>query len=76
MQFLITRNIEAKSEGEGLYQAKYELGESYYQTKNRRNHIGFTGNCKCSRMIIRKMQQIRVAQIYIAQGNLRKLKNI
>lgn len=55
--------------GEGLYQAQYELGESYYQTKN-------TAKALTSLILVANSQndyqedaQTRVAQIYIAQDN-------
>jgi hypothetical protein len=32
--FLLRKYLTQNPTGEGLYQAKYELGESYYQTNN------------------------------------------
>jgi len=60
--------------GEGLYQAKYELGESYYQNSNPTKAL----------LVLQEVAEVqndyqddaatRVAQIYIAQGNSSEAK--
>lgn len=55
--------------GEGLYQAKYELGESYYQTNNTTKALLVLQEVANVQNDYQDDAQTRLAQIYIAQGN-------
>ncbi|MBW7674790.1 tetratricopeptide repeat protein [Chryseobacterium chendengshani] len=60
--------------GEGLYQAKYELGESYYQTNNPTKALLVLEEIANVQNDYQDDAQTRVAQIYIAQGNSAEAK--
>ena len=60
--------------GEGLYQAKYELGESYYQTNNPTKALLVLQEIANVQNDYQDDAQTRVAQIYIAQGNTAEAK--
>ncbi|MDF2552323.1 MAG: hypothetical protein K0R77_1598 [Chryseobacterium sp.] len=60
--------------GEGLYQAKYELGESYYQTNNPTKALLVLQEIANVQNDYQDDAQTRVAQIYIAQGNSAEAK--
>lgn len=55
--------------GEGLYQAKYELGESYYQTNNSTKALLVLQEVANVQNDYQDDAQTRLAQIFIAQGN-------
>jgi len=55
--------------GEGLYQAKYELGESYYQTNNPTKALLVLQEIANIQNDYQDDAATRVSQIYIAQGN-------
>lgn len=54
--------------GEGLYQAKYELGESYYQTKSATKALLVLQEVAGVQNDYQDDAQTRLAQIYLAQG--------
>jgi tetratricopeptide (TPR) repeat protein len=60
--------------GESLYQAKYELGESYYQTKNSTRALLVLQEVGNVQNDYQDDAQTRVAQIYLAQGNISDAK--
>ena len=55
--------------GDGLYQAQYELGESYWQTKNTTKALLVLQEVAAVQNDYQEDAQTRLAQIYIAQGN-------
>lgn len=55
--------------GEGLYQAKYELGESYYQTNNTTKSLLVLQEIADVQNDYQDDAQTRLVQIYITQGN-------
>ena len=60
--------------GEGLYQAKYELGESYYQTNNPTKALLVLQEIANVQNDYQDDAATRVSQIYIAQGNSAEAK--
>ncbi|AZA84173.1 hypothetical protein C1637_16950 [Chryseobacterium lactis] len=60
--------------GEGLYQAKYELGESYYQTNNSTKALLVLQEVAGIQNDYQDDAQTRLAQIFIAQGNTTEAK--
>ncbi len=60
--------------GEGLYQAKYELGESYYQTNNSTKALLVLQEIANLQNDYQDDAATRVSQIYIAQGNSAEAK--
>jgi len=60
--------------GEGLYQAKYELGESYYQTNNPTKALLVLQEVADVQNDYQDDAATRVSQIYIAQGNSAEAK--
>ena len=60
--------------GEGLYQAKYELGESYYQTNNPTKALLVLQEIANIQNDYQDDAATRVSQIYIAQGNSAEAK--
>lgn len=60
--------------GEGLYQAKYELGESYYQTNNPTKALLVLQEITNIQNDYQDDAATRVSQIYIAQGNSSEAK--
>lgn len=55
--------------GEGLYQAQYELGESYFQTKNTAKALIILKEVADVQNDYQEDAQTRLAQIYIEQNN-------
>ena len=55
--------------GEGLFQAQYELGESYFQTKNTTKALLVMQSVAEIQNDYQQDAQTRLAQIYLAQGN-------
>ena len=60
--------------GEGLYQAQYELGESYYQTQNAQKALLILDEVAAVQNDYQEDAQTRIAQIYIAQNEPSKAK--
>lgn len=60
--------------GEGLYQAKYELGESYYQTNNSTKALLVLQEVAGIQNDYQDDAKTRLAQIFIAQGNTAEAK--
>ncbi|UOE39140.1 tetratricopeptide repeat protein [Chryseobacterium oryzae] len=60
--------------GDGLYQAKYELGESYYQTNNPTKALLVLQEIANIQNDYQDDAATRVAQIYISQGNSAEAK--
>nr|WP_315033030.1 tetratricopeptide repeat protein [uncultured Chryseobacterium sp.] len=60
--------------GEGLYQAKYELGESYYQTNNSTKALLVLQEVAGIQNDYQDDAQTRLAQIFLAQGNTSEAK--
>ncbi|WP_312089963.1 tetratricopeptide repeat protein [Chryseobacterium sp.] len=60
--------------GDGLYQAKYELGESYYQTNNPTKALLVLQEIANIQNDYQDDAATRVAQIYISQGNSSEAK--
>lgn len=60
--------------GEGLYQAQYELGESYYQTQNPTKALLVLQDVANVQNDYQQDAQTRIAQIFIAQGNTAEAK--
>lgn len=54
--------------GSNFYQAQYELGESYYQTKNLNKALLILQNVADFQNDYQQDSQVRLAQIYINQG--------
>jgi len=61
--------------GDGFYQAQYELGESYYQTKNTTKALLVLKEVADTQNDYQEDAQTRVAQIYLNQGNSGEAKN-
>ncbi|MBU8882418.1 tetratricopeptide repeat protein [Kaistella sp. DKR-2] len=60
--------------GDGLYQAQYELGESYYQTKNSAKSLLVLQEVANVQNDYQEDAQTRVAQIYLDQNNTNEAK--
>ncbi|MDO5615099.1 MAG: tetratricopeptide repeat protein [Cruoricaptor ignavus] len=60
--------------GEGLYQAQYELGESYFQTKNPTKSLLVLQEVASVQNDYQQDAQTRLAQIYLQQGNTTEAK--
>ena len=60
--------------GDGLYQAQYELGESYYQTGNSTKALLVLQEVASVQNDYQEDAQTRVAQIYLDQGNSSEAK--
>ena len=61
--------ISQNPTGEGLYQAQYELGESYYQTKNSTKALLTLQSIADIPNDYQDDAQTRIVQIYLAQNN-------
>lgn len=61
--------------GDGLYQAQYELGESYYQTKNSTKALLVLQEVAAVQNDYQEDAQTRMAQIFLAQGKNEEAKN-
>lgn len=66
---LYEKYLTKKPTGDGLYQAQYELGESYYQTKNTAKALVVLQGVANVQNDYQEDAQTRVAQIYLAQDN-------
>ena len=60
--------------GEGLYQAQYELGESYFQTGNPTKALLVLQDVASVQNDYQEDAQTRISQIYLAQGNTAEAK--
>lgn len=60
--------------GEGLYQAQYELGESYFQTGNPTKSLLVLQDVASVQNDYQEDAQTRISQIYISQGNTSEAK--
>lgn len=60
--------------GDGLYQAQYELGESYYQTKNSAKALLVLQEVAHVQNDYQEDAQTRIAQIYLDQNNTAEAK--
>ncbi|MBH1959517.1 MAG: tetratricopeptide repeat protein [Flavobacteriia bacterium] len=60
--------------GDGLYQAQYELGESYYQTANSTKALLVLQEVANVQNDYQEDAQTRIAQIYLDQGNSSEAK--
>ncbi len=60
--------------GDGRYQAQYELGESYFQTKNSDKALIVLQELATVQNDYQQDAQTRIAQIYIAQDNTAEAK--
>ncbi|MHA7610701.1 tetratricopeptide repeat protein [Elizabethkingia meningoseptica] len=60
--------------GGKLYQAQYELGESYYQTKNTTKAVLILTEVANAQNDYQEDAQVRLAQLYIAQNNSSEAK--
>lgn len=66
--------LAKKPTGEGLYQAQYELGESYYQTKNTAKALLILKEVADVQNDYQEDAATRLAQIYLAQNNTAEAK--
>ncbi|WOC51152.1 hypothetical protein BPO_0505 [Bergeyella porcorum] len=66
---LYEKYLSQNPTGEGLYQAQYELGESYYQTKNNAKALLVLQEVAAVANDYQEEAQTRMAQIYLAQGD-------
>jgi len=60
--------------GDKLYQAQYELGESYYQTKNIIKAKLLLSEVATTKNDYKQEAQVRLAQIYLSQNNIEQAK--
>jgi len=60
--------------GEKLYQAQYELGESYYQTKNTVKAMLLLSEVATTQNDYKQDSQVRLSQIYLSQKNVEGAK--
>ena len=60
--------------GEGLYQAQYELGESYFQTQNSTKALLILQEVANVQNDYQEDAQTRIAQIYLSQNNYSEAK--
>ncbi len=60
--------------GEGLYQAQYELGESYFQTQNLTKSLLVLQEVAQVQNDYQEDAQTRITQIYLAQNNSKEAK--
>jgi tetratricopeptide (TPR) repeat protein len=60
--------------GEGLYQAQYELGESYFQTQNSTKALLVLQEVAQVQNDYQEDAQTRITQIYLAQNNTNEAK--
>lgn len=71
---LYEKYLMQNPQGEGLYQAQYELGESYYQTKNSTKALLVLQEVAAVQNDYQEDAQTRLAQIYLAQNNHQEAK--
>lgn len=67
---LFEKYLSQNPTGEGLYQAKYELGESLYQTQETAKSLLVLQEVAQIQNDYQEDAQTRVAQIYLAQNNI------
>lgn len=73
---LYEKYLSQNPTGEGLYQAQYELGESYFQTKNTTKALLILQDVASVQNDYQQDAQTRIAQIYLSQGNTNEAKRI
>ena len=66
---LLEKYLTQNPTGEGLYQAQYELGESYFQTQNPTKALLVLQEVANVQNDYQEDAQTRIAQIYLAQNN-------
>ncbi|MBW8361244.1 MAG: tetratricopeptide repeat protein [Kaistella sp.] len=66
---LFEKYLTQNPTGEGLYQAKYELGESYYQTQNSTKALLVLQEVASVQNDYQEEAQTRLAQIYLSLNN-------
>ncbi|TXF78946.1 tetratricopeptide repeat protein [Chryseobacterium sp.] len=66
---LFEKYLTQNPTGEGLYQAKYELGESYYQTQNSTKAVLVLQEVAGVQNDYQEEAQTRLAQIYLSLNN-------
>lgn len=66
---LYEKYLSQNPSGEGLYQAQYELGESYYQTQNSAKALVVLQDVASVQNDYQEDAQTRIAQIYLNQNN-------
>jgi len=71
---LLEKYLTQNPTGEGLYQAQYELGESYYQTQNPTKALLVLQEVANVQNDYQEDAQTRIAQIYLAQNNTNEAK--
>ena len=71
---LFEKYLTQNPTGEGLYQAQYELGESYFQTKNSTKALVILQEVGNVQNDYQEDARTRVAQIYLSQNNSREAK--
>ncbi len=71
---LYEKFLTQNPQGEGLYQAQYELGESYYQTNDHTKALLVLQDVAAVQSDYQQDAQTRVSQIYLAQGNTTEAK--
>lgn len=71
---LYEKYLSQNPTGEGLYQAQYELGESYYQTSNITKALLTLQDVASVQNDYQEDAQTRIAQIYISQGDVTEAK--
>ncbi len=71
---LLEKYLTQNPTGEGLYQAQYELGESYFQTQNATKALLVLQEVADVQNDYQEDAQTRIAQIYLAQNNTNEAK--
>ena len=71
---LFEKYLTQNPTGEGLYQAQYELGESYFQTQNSTKALLVLQEVAQVQNDYQEDAQTRIAQIFIAQNNSNEAK--
>ena len=71
---LLEKYLTQNPTGEGLYQAQYELGESYFQTQNPTKALLTLQEVANVQNDYQEDAQTRIAQIYLAQNNTNEAK--
>ncbi len=66
---LYEKYLSQNPTGEGLYQAQFELGESYYQTKNTTKAVLVLQDVAGVQNDYQQEAQTRITQIFLAQGD-------
>ena len=71
---LFEKYLTQNPTGEGLYQAQYELGESYFQTQNLTKALLVLQEVAQVQNDYQEDAQTRITQIYLAQNNTNEAK--